>query len=266
MQLSSSEIVAIVIIGTLIFLLAPLFLLIYIRQYNLRKIKDVEEKKLMAQQFESGLLKTQIEVQEQTMQTIASNLHDNIGQLLSLTNITLGSINISNAEKAEAKINTSVELVNKSIKELRELAKLLQGEQLLQNGIGYAIEQEVNWLRKTEVYEVTYENGLLEQMSASPKTDLVILRLFQEISNNIIKHAQASKIIVQLYQEENQLFLSIKENGIGFDYQAAKNSGQGLGLNSIEKKVRIINGSFDIQSSLNKGTQIVIQIPYPLAT
>lgn len=263
MQLSSSEIIAIVTIGTLIFLLAPLFLLIYIRQYNLRKIKNIEEKKMMAQKFESELLKTQIEVQEQTMQTIASNLHDNIGQLLSLTNITLGSIRISDAEKAETKINTSVELVNKSIKELRELAKLLQGEQLLQNGIGYAVEQEINWLKKAEVYEINFDNSLPEQTGASPKTDLVILRLFQEISNNIIKHAQATKINIQLYYQENQLFLSIKENGIGFDYEAAKNNGKGMGLNSIQKKVKLINGSLDIQSTPLKGTQVVIQIPYP---
>lgn len=263
MQLSSSEIITIVTLGTLIFLLAPLFLLIYIRQYNQRKIKNIEEKKIMAQQFESELLKTQIEVQEQTMQTIASNLHDNIGQLLSLTNITLGSINLGQAEKAETKINTSVELVNKSIKELRELAKLLQGEQLLQKGIGYALEQEINWLKKTEAYEVHFENSLTDDIDSSPQTDLVILRLFQEMSNNIIKHAQATKILIKLYHEENRLFLSIKENGIGFDYEAAKASKNGLGLTSIEKKVKLVNGVFNIQSIPHKGTQIEIQIPYP---
>lgn len=263
MQETATQVYALITLATLIFLLAPVFLLIYFRQYNLRKVRDAEEKKIMAQQFESELLKTQIEVQEQTMQTIASNLHDNIGQLLSLTNITLGSIDIGNAEKAEIKINTSVELVNKSIKELRELAKLLQGEQLLQNGIGYTIEQEVNWIRKTEAYEVIFENNLIEDIVSSQQADLVILRLFQEISNNIIKHAQATKIIVQLYHQENQLFLSVKENGIGFDYHSAKNSGKGIGLNSIENKVRLINGILDIQSTASKGTQIVIQIPYP---
>jgi signal transduction histidine kinase len=252
-----------IVLISLVFLVIVVGLIILVTSYYRKKKIHLIEKRELNQKFESELLKTQIEVQEQTMQTIASNLHDNIGQLLSLTNITLGSIDISNTEKAETKINTSVELVNKSIKELRELAKLLQGEQLLQNGIGYAIEQEVNWLRKTEAYEVIFENGMLEQASASPQTDLVILRLFQEISNNIIKHAQATKIVIQLHQEENQLFLSIKENGIGFDYQMAKNSGQGLGLNSIEKKAQLINGSLDVQSSLNKGTQIVIQIPYP---
>lgn len=252
-----------IILISAIFLIIVVGILILVTSYYRKKRIHLDEKKELSQKFESELLKTQIEVQEQTMQTIASNLHDNIGQLLSLTNITLGSINISDAEKAETKINTSVELVNKSIKELRELAKLLQGEQLLQKGIGYAIEQEINWLKKTEAYEVHFENSLAEDIASSAQTDLVILRLFQEISNNIIKHAQATKIVIQLYYEENRLFLSVKENGIGFDYVAAKANNNGLGLNSIEKKVKLINGLLYVQSTLGKGTEIVVQIPYP---
>ena len=255
-----------IILISAIFLIIVIGLIILVTTYYQKKKNHAIEKEGLRKEHESELLKTQIEVQEQTMQTIASNLHDNIGQLLSLTNITLGSINISNAEKAETKISTSIELVNKSIKELRELAKLLQGEQLLQNGIGYAIEQEINWLKKTEAYEVHFEKNLAEDIGSSQQTDLVILRLFQEISNNIIKHAQATKITIQLYHQENQLFLSIKENGIGFDYEAAKMKNNGLGLNSIEKKVKLIDGSFDILSTPNKGTQIVIQIPYPTPT
>jgi len=263
MQLSSSEIITIITIGTLIFLLAPIFLLVYIRQYNLRKIKNAEEKELMQQKFDSEILKTQIEVQEQTMQTIASNLHDNIGQLLSLTNLTLGSINLQENEKAEKKIGTSIELVNKSIKELRELAKLLQGEQLLQQGISYAITQEINWLQKIEAYQIHFENNMAETTLVSPQKDLVILRLFQEIINNIIKHAKATEITVQLYYAENQLFLSVIENGTGFDYEKVKQNNSGLGLYSIEKRVKMINGVLHLQSTINKGTEIVIQIPYP---
>lgn len=253
---------SIILISSIFFVIVAGLIVLVTTYYKKRKA-HLEEKKALNQKFESELLKTQIAVQEQTMQTIASNLHDNIGQLLSLTNITLGSINISNAEKAEMKINTSVELVNKSIKELRALAKLLQGEQLLQNGIGYAIAQEINWLRKTEAYEIHFENSLTKDIAVAPQTDLVILRLFQEICNNIIKHAQATKITIQLYLQENHLFLGIKENGVGFDYEQAKANNNGLGLNSIEKKVKLINGLLYIQSTLGRGTEIVIQIPYP---
>ncbi len=241
----------------------PGFLLVYIRQYNVRKAKHLQEKKLMAQQFESELLKTQIEVQEQTMQTIASNLHDNIGQLLSLTNLTLASINIDDREKASKKIDNSTELVNKSIKELRELAKLLQGEKLLEKGIGHALEQEVDWLKKSEVYQINFTNHLEEHLEASPEKDLIILRLFQEIVNNIIKHAQATEIIISLAQQQENLLIVIKENGIGFNYQdVSKNSG-GLGLHTIEKRVKLIDGTFQVASAIGKGTQITLIIPYP---
>jgi signal transduction histidine kinase len=238
-------------------------LILLVTTYYRKKRSHLEEKRLLNQKFESELLKAQIEVQEQTMQLIASNLHDNIGQLLSLTNLTLGSINIKDEKKAETKVDTSIELVNKSIKELRELAKLLHGEQLLQQGIGAAIEQEVNWLSRSEIYNVHFENSTKDDITISPQKDLVILRLFQEIVNNIVKHAQATKIEIQLHQQENWMFLSVNENGIGFDYNEARKKNTGLGLFSIEKRVKMIGGTLDLQSSINKGTKIIIQIPYP---
>lgn len=252
-----------IILISLIFFIIVIGIIVLVITYYRKKRTHLEEKKLLNQKFESELLKTQIEVQEQTMQLIASNLHDNIGQLLSLTNLTLGSINISEEKKAEKKIDTSIELVNKSISELRALAKLLHGEQLLQLGIAAAIEQEVSWLSKAEIYQVQFENGMQDTTLLSPQKDLVILRLFQEIVNNIVKHAQATQIIIQLHQQANRLFLSVSENGVGFNYEEAKKENNGLGLFSIEKRVKMIEGSFQLQSAKHKGTQIIIEIPYP---
>ena len=252
-----------IILITIVFFVIVIGLIALVTTYYRKKKSHLAEKKRLNQKFQSELLQTQIEVQEQTMQTIASSLHDNIGQLLSLTNITLNSININDTQKAENKINTSIELINKSIKELRELAKLLQGEQLLQNGIAYAIEQEINWLRKTEAYTVQFENNLAENITSSQEKNLVILRLFQEISNNIIKHAKASEIKVILYHADKHIFLNIEENGVGFNYPEARKSSKGLGLASIEKKVTLVNGFFNVESTPNIGTRIIIQIPYP---
>ncbi|WP_461789233.1 sensor histidine kinase [Pedobacter sp.] len=252
-----------IILISLIFFIIVIGIIVLVITYYRKKRTHLEEKKLLNQKFESELLKTQIEVQEQTMQLIASNLHDNIGQLLSLTNLTLGSVNVREEEKAEKKIDTSIELVNKSISELRALAKLLHGEQLLELGIAAAIEQEVSWLSKAEIYQVQFENEMKGTSLLSPQKDLVILRLFQEIVNNIVKHALATKIEIKLHQQEDWIFLSVDENGIGFDYDEARKKNNGLGLYSIEKRVKMIGGSFDLQSSINKGTKIIIQIPYP---
>lgn len=253
-----------ILLSALVFFLVAAGLVFLVFTYNKRRKIHAMEKEGLKKTHETILLKSHIEVQEQTMQTIASNLHDNIGQLLSLTNLTLASINIDDREKASKKIDNSTELVNKSIKELRELAKLLQGEKLLEKGIGYALAQEVAWLKKSEVYQINFTNQLEEQLETSPEKDLIILRLFQEIVNNIIKHAKATEIIFSLAQQQENLLIVIKENGIGFNYHdVSKNSSVGLGLHTIEKRVKLIDGTFQVDSTIGKGTQITLIIPYP---
>jgi len=252
-----------ILLSALVFFLIAAGLVFLVFTYNKRRKIHAIEKESLKKTHETILLKTQIEVQEQTMQTIASNLHDNIGQLLSLTNLTLSSINIDDREKASKKIDSSTELVNKSIKELRALAKLLQGEKLLEKGIGYALAQEVDWLKKSEIYQINFSNPLEEHTEISPEKDLIILRLFQEMINNIIKHAQATEIFISLAQQQGSLIILIKENGIGFNYQDVSKKSGGLGLHTIEKRVKLIDGTFQINSEIGKGTQINLIIPYP---
>ncbi len=90
-----------ILITVAIFLIAPAFIIIYIIIQNQRKKKHIEEKAKMQQTFAAELIKTQLEVQEQTMQTIGADLHDNIGQLLSLTALTLGSVEFNDVNKAQ---------------------------------------------------------------------------------------------------------------------------------------------------------------------
>jgi len=227
------------------------------------KKQHIVEKQHMQERFDAEILKTLVEVQDQTMQTIATELHDNVGQLLSLTTLTLNSINIENTEKASKKIENSLSLVNKSIKELRELAKLLHGEQLIENGLGHAIDQEISWLNKAGTYEITVNNHLNELSATAPDKDLIILRLLQEIINNIIKHAQATSIQFDTYFQNEVLFLQVKDNGIGFNVEEANARKSGMGLNSIHKRVEMINGKIEISSSANSGTTTLIEIPYP---
>ena len=263
MQFSSTEIIVIIILATLIFLMAPVFLLIYIKTYNTLKVKDLEEKHNMQLKFDAEILKTQIEVQEQTMQTIATDLHDNIGQLLSLTTLTLNSINLQETEKSEKRIAASLGLVNKSIKDLRDLAKLLQGEQIVEAGLGKAIKQELDRLRRIGGYKLKVKNQLLRLKVTSPKKDLIILRLLQEVINNIVKHAAATHIEFEIYLLNEILYLCVNDNGIGFNYEEVKAQKRGIGLYSIHKRVEMIAGKIQIISSTATGTKINIAIPYP---
>jgi signal transduction histidine kinase len=263
MQNETTKIAILVAISTLVFLLIPVFLILYIRSYNRHKKNHYLEKQNMQQRFESEMLQTRVEVQDQTMQSIATELHDNVGQLLSLTTLTLNSVNLNDGEKAKKKIDNSLALVNKSIKELRELAKLLHGEQLVENGIGHAIDQEINWLNKAGSYELKIDNQLIDLQITSPNKDLIILRLLQEIINNIIKHAQATYIQIDSHLTNNILHLRVAENGIGFNPEEIKSKKSGMGLNSIYKRIEMISGKLILNSTPGEGTSISIEVPYP---
>lgn len=129
MQILSKEIVFLITITTAIFLIAPIFLIVYVSLYNKKKARHQEEKEALKKTFELELLKSQFEVQEHVMETIATNLHDNIGQLLSLTSITLSSIKTDGLQGE--KVNTAGELVLRTIQELRQLSKIMSGQELL---------------------------------------------------------------------------------------------------------------------------------------
>lgn len=263
MQGTPTEVVSIILLATLIFLLAPLFLLLYVMSYNKKKKLHQQEKELITERFESELLKTSIEVQEQTMQTIATDLHDNIGQLLSLTNVTLGSIDLSDREKSATKITHSLELVEKSIQELRQLAKLIQGEQLLENGLSHALQQEVSWLERSGSYRISLNNELVHTELSSAKKDLVLLRILQECFSNIIRHADAQHIMLSLELKGEDLHIAIDDDGKGFDVAHSTNTKKGLGLYNLKKRSEMIGGHMVISSNMAQGTCIRITVPYP---
>lgn len=263
MQISPQEINTLIVLITLVFLLAPAFLLLYINLYNRRKKKHIEEKALMQQTFAAEILKTQLEVQEQTMQTIGADLHDNIGQLLSLTSLTLNSIEIKEVNKAQQKIDTALDLNSRCIKELRLLGKLLQGEQLIGNGLSEAISHEIAWIEKAGQFEVDYQNENYCTESGNPDKDLLVFRILQEILNNIIKHAFATQIKIKLCCRDKQLQLTVEDNGVGFFADEMPEKQHGMGLHNIRKRAELMGGEVSVKSGLGTGTFVELNIPYP---
>jgi two-component system NarL family sensor kinase len=262
MQVLSKEINTLIVFLTFVFLQTPAFLLLYINQYNRRKKRHIEEKALMQLTFDAEITKTQLEVQEQTMQTIGADLHDNIGQLLSLTSLTLSSIELDNAQKARQKIDAAIDLTVRSIKEMRLLGKLLQGDQLVVMGLAEAISYEINWIERSGQYKVSYINDGEMPAAGSTDKDLILFRILQEILNNIIKHAQATQIKIKLDYAEAVLQLQVSDNGVGFNAGLPEKQ-LGMGLQNIQKRAGIIGGNVTIASSPDEGTTITIFIPYP---
>jgi two-component system NarL family sensor kinase len=260
--MANDDIKGLIILTTLVFLIAAAFVLLYIGIYNRRKKRHIEEKAQMQLTFEAEIAKTQYEVQEQTMQTIGAELHDNIGQLLSLTSLTLNSIELDNEVKAREKVDAAIDLTVRSIKEMRLLGKLLQGDQLVVSGLSEAIRHEISWMERSGKYKIKYTRAEDLPATGNPDKDLILFRILQEILNNIIKHANASRIYINLEYNECTLQLQITDNGVGFNADELTDEQRGMGLQNIRKRAGIIGGEVAIKSNPGEGTQITIFIPY----
>ncbi|TFF33937.1 sensor histidine kinase [Mucilaginibacter psychrotolerans] len=252
----------IVVILTLLFLTAPFFLLIYISLFNRRKKKHDDEKLEMKQSFDNEIVKTQHEIKEQTLQTVGADLHDNVGQLLSLTSFTLKSIKGNEPDGINKKVDAAIELVSRSMQEMRQLGKLLQGEQLISLGLNEAITQEVHWLERTEQYQITYQAQNLNSVTANPEKDLILFRIVQEILNNAVKHSRATRIDINLLYKAGTLQLQVNDNGVGFIIDPSDKP-TGMGLMNIKNRAKMIDGTTTITSAPENGTQISVFVPYP---
>ncbi|MBD1384682.1 hypothetical protein IDJ75_05280 [Mucilaginibacter rigui] len=215
----------------------------------------------MQKNYETELLKTQMEVQEQTLKTVAYDLHDNIGQLLSLTTITLSSINLNDSENTAGKIALIEDLTLRSIKEVKALSRLLHGEEIVSRGLKAAIEFELEWLKRSDKFRIIFDHNVTVYNIDSAK-ETILFRLFQEIINNIIQHAKATEININLQTITDSLRLTISDDGIGFNVDEILNRKAGMGLHNIMKRSAMINGTASIISTPLKGATITINVPY----
>lgn len=263
MQPQGNQILEIVALGTSLMLFIAIFLISFIIAHKKKQNDNFKEKKQMELNFQTELVKTQMEVQEETRQNLAADLHDNIGQLLSLTNVTLTSVDVENNSKAQQKIIAAQHLIERSINELRQLSKLLHGEQLIQQGLPKAIEQEVNWLQKGGYYTVTYTNKTDESIVVNKDKALFLYRLLQESINNIVKHAEATAINIILEVVSDTLCLTVIDNGKGFSVLDTDITQHGLGLHNMQRRIALLNGNLTVTSEIGAGTKVCFAVPYP---
>lgn len=257
-----NEILIAIITVLLLFITSTVVIVLSLWRYQKKRLQHNEELLIKEEKFKLELIKTEVEVQEQTRKTLAGDLHDNIGQLLSLTHVTAASVNLDDKEKARQKINDIQLLIGKSIKEMRQLSKVIHGEHLIQKGLISAIEQEVTWLQRNGFYKVDFTCGSLPPESNSTK-DLFLYRLLQESINNALKHSGADQFRVRLDYAKEKIRLMVSDNGLGFDVEKAMQAQSGLGLVNMQQRINLLHGSMNIESVLQKGTTITFEIQYP---
>ena len=261
MSQENSYIIWIVIVGSAVLIIVGVFIVSFISMYTKSHNRHLTEKKEMEFKFQQELLQTQLEIQEQTLKNISQEIHDNIGQTLSLAKLNLNRIDARQPEKDGERIIHSRELVGKAIHDLRSLSRNLNTDMILAAGFLPALESEVQQVNRTGAFTASLEiSGNPQKLDA--KKELILFRIVQEALNNIIKHSGATSLQVRADFREHQFILSISDNGRGFEPSLpGVTQPLGSGLRNMRNRAAMIGGQFNLESNPDQGTLIEITIP-----
>lgn len=209
-------------------------------------------------EHQKELLSTQIEIQTQTMQHIGREIHDNIGQKLTLASLYAQQLTFENkVPESHQEIEKIVAIINQSLSELRELSKSLTDNIIDSQNIVQLLEAECNKINDLKIVSVHFRSNQ-KKVDLDYQTKSVLIRILQEFIQNSIKHANCKNITTQFQKKEAFLELTLQDDGIGFD--VSKTISNGIGLTNMKTRTEIIGGTYHVESN-EKGTALKIIIP-----
>lgn len=234
-------------------------IIVFIREYKLKKKEYNAKLSTQEQAHQQELLATQVEIQNQTMQYIGREIHDNIGQKLTLASLYTQQLAFENkAPEIKESIENISNIINKSLSELRNLSKSLTDDAINDSPLEDLLQTEVEKINELKKCIVTFDHDT-NNLELNYQVKCILLRISQEFMQNSVKHSRCAKIAIVLTQNSNNLQLNLQDDGVGFDTKNAVNSG--IGLLNMKKRTEIIGGTFLLQTQPNNGTKILISIP-----
>jgi signal transduction histidine kinase len=246
------------ILGTLILVFFAFSLIIFLIIHKRKQYRNQLEKQQMENRYQTQLLQTQLEVQEQSFKYFSEEIHDNVGQLLSIIKLQL--FKIANSSSEEATIHdarSSIELVGKAITDLRNISHTLNSSFIDKAGLCAAIEKEMGYIRSAKEIDChLHKTG--DEYNLSPDRELLVFRIIQEAMANAIKHAAPNKIAIYLSYNPQKITVEIKDDGSGFN--TAEYDKPGIGLNNMLVRAGMLNGTLNINSAKGTGTTILLDI------
>jgi len=207
-------------------------------------------------------LQTVISTQEEERKRISRDLHDDVGTKLSALKLFLSSLK-NNAqkkqyEKVDQLASNSEQLINDTIKDVREMLLNLSPGILEEFGYTSAIESLINKINQTNTIHFHLSvfgiKGKLRK-----EYELALYRITQELINNVLKHSDAKNVSLQMGYRDEKIIIMVEDDGKGFDMNQHKD---GYGLKNLEARTKLLNGNMKIDSQTGKGTSVLIEVPY----
>ncbi|MEY3398570.1 MAG: hypothetical protein RL220_1164 [Bacteroidota bacterium] len=236
------------VLGTILFGSLVIGVIIMVFRSRARQ----REHKLQMALMQSEMLRAQNEIREQTMSQISAEIHDNIGATLAVAKMQLSAIQASNLDERKASCS---DLLTRSIQDLRNLSRSMNGNFLADLGLWKAIEREAGLIPQSDVLQIEMtKKG--DPYPIDPQPEVILFRCVQECLNNAVRHSGASNILVHVDYDTRGLTIVISDNGTGIPSDRE----EGIGMKSLRERMKLLNGTLNIATGPS-GTSITLALP-----
>jgi two-component system, NarL family, sensor kinase len=259
-QSQTVEIYLIVGVAIIAMLLMSGAIIIFVVFYQKRMIKEQLKRQALEYEFQQKMLQAELESQETERRRLAADLHDSIGGMLST--IRVGMSTVAKQLTNPQSMDQTKQMLDDTITSVRRISRDLMPSTLEKFGLSHALAELCERFQNTSQIAIEYHEqgdlGLLEK-----NRQLMIFRIVQELLNNAIKHAQATRISVDVKLQQT-LIIAVEDDGVGFDAEAIKNDaqgGRGLGLFNIENRARLLGGKVEYLKPAKNGSKTLLTLP-----
>jgi two-component system, NarL family, sensor kinase len=227
-------------------------------RYRLKQKARFQKEIMKQQEFATRAI---LAAEEKERQRIARDLHDGVGQMMSVAKMNLSAfesdMNFINQDQQHS-FEKIINLVDESCKEVRSVSHNMMPNALLKNNLAIAIKDFVDKIEKRSLKVRVYTEGLDARMDSN--LEIVLYRVIQECVNNVIKHAEASRLDISVLKDNEGISATIEDNGKGFDI-GDKDRFEGIGLKNIITRIEYLKGIVDFDSSPGRGTVVALNVP-----
>jgi signal transduction histidine kinase len=257
-KLNDNNLIIFLVAGSVLITLLVFYITIFMVIQKSKTRRFQMEKRELQFRYENELLQTRLEVQEQALNQVSQEIHDNIGQALSVAKVNLNMLGSTLTGETADLVNDSKEIIAKALTDLRNVSHVLNTENISRIGLEEAIKKELEYLKSYSKiqYELSADG---DSDNVTNEKELLIFRIAQEALTNIVKHAKATKITILLYYHPGSFEMNICDNGIGFA-DKDENS-KGIGIINMRQRAQLMKGTMQINSPQAGGTTIKLNVP-----
>lgn len=251
-----AELIGFIIAGNIVLLILIGGIIFFIFQYRRRRREYEAEKKESRLHYERDMLTMQLDTQQETMQHIGQEIHDNVGQKLTLASLYARQYD---PDQTTSRLEEIAGIIDESLKELRQLSKTLTHPETAGTGLLAMLRSEAKKISTSGICFVEIISDKVPvKLSLTNKN--IVFRLLQEFFQNSLKHARCRKITVTVNSDSGALCITATDDGTGFDTSLQST---GIGLHNMKRRAEQLNASYKLESSPDSGTRLTLKLPLP---